>query len=171
MAEPLLHFAVPFAIFRAFGINRRQAFLLSLFALLPDIDILFQVHRSFTHSIIFVMAIAVPLILFFKRRGRGLFALLATIAVATHLFLDLFCGFTPILWPLLNEQIALTANFTVNFSSSPTFNLDLSCTTHPADFAEPMNFEGTIFSGEGVAVSALLFFSTLFLPARRGLKK
>ena len=43
MVEPLLRFAVPFAAFTALGIKPRRAFLISLFTLLPDLDILINI--------------------------------------------------------------------------------------------------------------------------------
>jgi hypothetical protein len=50
VVKPLLHFAVPFAFFRALGLNRKTAFLVAIVALMPDLDVLIHIHRSFTHS-------------------------------------------------------------------------------------------------------------------------
>jgi len=75
LVEPLLHFAVPFAVFTALGVKPKRAFLLSLFALLPDLDILINIHRFCSHSLIPLLAITIPLILIavkfnFQRMAR-----------------------------------------------------------------------------------------------------
>ena len=54
LVEPLLHFVVPFVSLRAVGFDLRKAAFASLIALTPDLDVLFNSHRSPTHSLIVV---------------------------------------------------------------------------------------------------------------------
>jgi hypothetical protein len=62
LAEPLIHFTVLFAAFTALRVKPKSALLLSLLALTPDLDVLFRVHRSPSHSLIPLLALAIPLL-------------------------------------------------------------------------------------------------------------
>ena len=46
MVEPLLHFVVPFVSLRAVGLDLRKATFDSLITLTPDLDVVFNTHRS-----------------------------------------------------------------------------------------------------------------------------
>ena len=71
MPEPLIHFAVPFASLRAFGVDLRKAVLVSLVAVAPDLDVLFNVHRSQTHSVIMLAVVALPLFVLTRNRKEA----------------------------------------------------------------------------------------------------
>lgn len=58
MVEPLLLFAVPFMSLRAFGLGFRKVLFVSPAALTLDLDVVFQVHRSQSHSFV-VLALPV----------------------------------------------------------------------------------------------------------------
>ena len=94
--EPLVHFVVPFAALMLAGVEFRKALPISLLALLPDLDALFLVHRSFSHSVVVMLIGIAPFLLLtykFKPRVHG-YALLMLMAVASHSILDVFAGYT-----------------------------------------------------------------------------
>lgn len=106
MPHPALHFVIPFSVALACRVSYKKSFLFGFIAVLPDIDIIFGVHRSATHSIL-VLLLALAIALYFKfTRSKGNFGL-ASLALLSHPILDLFDGFTPIFWPLLNSSLYL----------------------------------------------------------------
>ncbi|MBS7659884.1 hypothetical protein KEJ28_04275, partial [Candidatus Bathyarchaeota archaeon] len=70
--EPLLHFTIPFLSFLLVGVQPKKAFLLSLLALVPDLDALFLVHRSFTHSIVCISIILLIAVLMLRKFKSGM---------------------------------------------------------------------------------------------------
>jgi membrane-bound metal-dependent hydrolase YbcI (DUF457 family) len=93
------------------NVEVKKALPISILAVLPDLDALFLVHRSLSHSLVVVLGVTVPLLLLtykFKPRLQG-YVLLALLAVASHLILDLFSGYTPILWPLYGYSVWIQA--------------------------------------------------------------
>lgn len=87
------------------NVRLKKAFLLSLLALTPDLDALFHIHRSISHSAIILLAIMILIWLAARKpwiRTQIPFALFALIS---HLTLDVFTGYTPILWPLSQSSI------------------------------------------------------------------
>jgi hypothetical protein len=111
MVEPVLHFVVPFVSLRAVGLDLRKATFASLLALTPDLDVLFNNHRSPTHSVIVVgLAVLVFLALTWKRKTARSLVLLAAFGVFSHLLLDFFQTSTPLFWPLMSQPVALWQN-------------------------------------------------------------
>ena len=53
--KPLIHFIVPFTALTLAGVEFRKALPISLLALLPDLDALFLVHRSLSHSLVVLL--------------------------------------------------------------------------------------------------------------------
>lgn len=121
MPHPALHFAIPFSVALACRVSYKKSFLFGFIAVLPDFDIIFGVHRSATHSIL-VLLLALAIALYFKSmRSKGNFGL-TSLALLSHPILDLFDGFTPILWPLLNCSLHLKvslASLNAELLSSP----------------------------------------------------
>ncbi|HLD40275.1 MAG TPA: metal-dependent hydrolase [Candidatus Nanoarchaeia archaeon] len=84
-------------------------FFLLLGGILPDTDFLLDwtlgsdIHRTFTHSFIFLLLI--PILVYvifsiFKHPEKKQFALLIGLGISVHLFLDTFFGFgVPLFWP------------------------------------------------------------------------
>jgi hypothetical protein len=152
----LLHFAVPLAAFTALGIKPKRAFLLSLFTLLPDLDILINVHRFCSHSLILLLAIVIPLILIAVKFNRQKPLSLILFAYASHLFLDLFTGYTPILWPLYSQDLWITFNLFAHLSSTPTYTLQATLQTQPTTFTRFASLDTPLFTNIGIAISILL---------------
>jgi hypothetical protein len=164
MVEPLLHFVVPFAALRAVRLEWREALFTSIVALLPDLDVLFRVHRSIGHSLIVLLIMVLP-VLAVSRHHKTIrrLILLATLGVLTHLALDLFYGFTPVFWPLSSESFQLAPMLNLNFAASPTivgsFRL-LTLQQTEASQACNLSTEAPIITGDGLAISAVLLIPT-----------
>ncbi|MEM2319734.1 MAG: hypothetical protein QXQ63_03185, partial [Candidatus Bathyarchaeia archaeon] len=59
--EPLIHFTIPFVVLIVLGLSPKKALPLALLALIPDLDALFLIHRSLSHSIVVLAAVFIPL--------------------------------------------------------------------------------------------------------------
>lgn len=83
MPEPLIHFVIPFFLLMMFGLGIKKAALISLLAVLPDLDVLFHIHRSFSHSIIFILLFSLPAIIIAKRfyKERYCDSIIATLVI------------------------------------------------------------------------------------------
>ena len=62
MPEVLVHIVIPLFVMVMLGIELKRALPLSLLAVLPDFDVIFRIHRSMSHSCLFVFLISLPLI-------------------------------------------------------------------------------------------------------------
>lgn len=90
-------------------ISHATWFFLLLGSILPDTDFLIDwtlghdTHRTFTHSILFLLVVPLVIYILFsfcKHPEKDYFAFFIGTGIATHLFLDSFFGFgVPLLWP------------------------------------------------------------------------
>jgi membrane-bound metal-dependent hydrolase YbcI (DUF457 family) len=162
--EPIIHFIVPFIALTLVGVNVKKAFPISLLALLPDFDALFLVHRSLSHSIIVVLAAAMPIVLLtYKFKPRLLnYVILASLAVASHSILDLFAGYTPILWPLSTYSFWIKTELEVHIGSSIVLNPSVKLLAEPTLFKHLPSLDAPLFTGEGMIISAVLLIPLLF---------
>ena len=168
--EPLIHFVVPFTALMLVGVEARKALPISLLAVLPDLDALFLVHRSPSHSLVVVLSVMVPLLLLtykFKPRLQG-YVLLALLAVGSHLVLDLFTGYIPILWPLYGYSVWIHAELMVHIGGSTSLSPSVKLFTEPTAFQPFQTLDAPLFTDEGVILSAVLL-SPVLLRACRGL--
>ena len=119
MPEPLIHFAVPFSILVAKGVDSKRALLLSFIALLPDLDVLLHVHRSWTHSMLIPLAVLAAAVLIRRRCSKWL--IVASLAYISHLVLvlDLFTCYTPILWPVYEWSLWLKVSLNIRVVNLP----------------------------------------------------
>jgi membrane-bound metal-dependent hydrolase YbcI (DUF457 family) len=86
MVGPLLDFVVPLVSLRAVGVDLRRAVFASFVALTPDLDVLPEVHRSETHSLIVLGVVAaVLLMLTWNRKMLRSLVELGTFGVLTHI--------------------------------------------------------------------------------------
>lgn len=162
MVEPALHFAVPFVSFRAAGIEWRKSFLASMLALAPDLDVLLNVHRSMSHSILILGLIALPiLVLTWRRRALRNLVILCVIGVISHFTLDLFSGYTPILWPLLNQSFWISASLDVEMKSPPTLIGSIKLLVEPTRFTPFQSFQAPLITPSGVGVFLFLLVPLL----------
>jgi len=166
--EPLVHFIVPFTALLLVGVGFRKALLISFLAVLPDFDALFLVHRSLSHSIVLMLIVVAPFLFLtykFKPKLQG-YTLLALMAAASHSLLDVFGGYTPILWPLYGYSIWIRAELFAHFGSSPTLISSVQLLTKPITFQPFQSLDAPLFTGEGLILSAVLLTPVL-LKSRR----
>lgn len=156
--EPLVHVVVPFVALTLWGCRFKVAFPLSLLGLLPDLDALFLVHRSFSHSLVVLAAVAVPL-WWAVQRFRPRFSRmvwLGFLCVASHLILDMFTGYTPLFWPVYNLSVWIHAELGVHIGSSFGFQGETYVGTEPVSFRLWDAFDAPLFTGRGLVLSAVL---------------
>ena len=149
MVEPLLHFVVPFVSLRAVGVDLRKATFASVVALTPDLDVVFNTHRSPTHSMVVLGLVMLAfLTLTWKRKPRPL-VLLAAFGVFSHLLLDLFQTSTPLFWPILRQPISLWPN--------PSFHMWSEVLVwYPASW-----LDAPLITAEGLGISLILLAPTV----------
>ena len=168
MVEPLLHFVVPFASLRAVGVDLRKATLASLIALAPDLDVFFHVHRSQSHSIIILGAIVLPLLVLTRNRKEArTFVLLGTFGVLTHLVLDLFQAPTPLLWPLLNESLMVSAQLNLQIGIAPAITGYVRLVTGESTIGFFSSFDEPLLTTVGLGISLVLLAPTFFMILRQ----
>lgn len=111
MPEPILHVAVPFASLAVLrtDVGWRKILFASLVALTPDLDLIFNAHRSQSHSLVLLAVVALPLLILTRnRKALRTLVLLGAFGVLTHLILDTFqltvdSYSTPLLWPFFSQ--------------------------------------------------------------------
>ena len=160
MPEPLLHFIIPFAIFIFFGFSLKKSFILSFLAILPDLDVLFHIHRSITHSAIFLILICIPIIVFIKLKYPKYFtdSLVGSLVVLSHPILDVFHSYTPILYPLYKNSVFIVCKLVTDQSniSDLRFFFEIKVKHTCFSLIQP-NTDGVVFSSLGVGISLVIF--------------
>ena len=168
MTEVLLHFAVPFAALSYFR-GWRAALAASLVALFLDVDALLHVHRWVTHSLLTVGLISVTVLLlvrFFRPKDVG-FGFAVVFGLMSHLALDLFTAYTPILWPLLGSSVLVDLRGLVHVSGDLGASFTAVLKTTPTAFSVFESFDGPLFTSEGLIVSVILVFSAVLYHVRK----
>lgn len=158
MPEPLIHFIIPFFLLVTSGLGTKKAALISSLAVLPDFDVLFHIHRSFSHSIVFILLFAVPAVIVTKKFYKEQYGLsiIAVLVILSHPFMDAFTFYTPVFWPLFNKSIHIVTELTTNMNNVMDLNLKLNIYFEPIVFRQTTNMDAPIFSSIGVAVSLVL---------------
>jgi len=168
--EPLIHFVVPFIALTLVSVKTKKALFISLLALLPDLDALFLVHRSLSHSLIVLLIVAMSILLLtYKLRLRVYgYVGLGLLAVASHLVLDLFSGYTPLLWPLYGYSLWVQAGLVAHIGSSPSLTSSLKLLKESITFHPFLSLDAPLFTGEGLILSAVLLLPVLLRAFRAG---
>ena len=105
----LFHWLIPAVILLAFSnIDKRTILLLSVFAVLPDVDALFGMHRMVLHSIFIVI---IPLALYVISKKHKLIFILIAYFLLSHVLLDLASPGVSLLYPVTDERVYFSANF------------------------------------------------------------
>ena len=153
MPDLLTHYVSSFLVSRPF-FKTREALLISFAGLLPDLDALLRVHRWFTHSLpisyVFWIPVFLGILLYDKKYLK--YAAMGLSLYTLHVFLDLFCGYTPILWPFYPAiwlNIGLDGIFSQNGIS---FSSSFKALTQSPDFSQRSVVEGPIISETGVII-------------------
>jgi len=91
-------------------------------SVIPDIDLLlrFIEHRGPTHSLVTIIALTVPFLIYYRKA-----AIPYTVALASHSLIgDLFTGGTQLFWPLSTEWVG-ALNIDVNSLTNSLLELTL----------------------------------------------
>jgi len=161
MPELALHFAVPFAL-SAPIIGVRKAVIVSFVSLLPDLDFLFNVHRSISHSFVLLLSGILVVILLVKefkpRILRSVFV--GGLGLLSHPIMDLFSGAIPFFWPIVKESVSLDLEtaFVAGKSMRFEWTAFVKWSQTPASPAPVVDeaLVGPVFTSEGFVVSLLL---------------
>jgi len=165
--EPALHFAIPFTVITLGARRARYAFVAGLFGILPDFDVFLGIDRSVSHSFIpGILLVIVYLALAMRFRKRIPFLVFAGFGLVLHSSLDLLGGYTPILWPIYPNELLLSIDVRMQFSSSPFLYLTYSLMERPYNLSSYEFLDSPVATAEGVLISALLVISAL-LSLRR----
>jgi len=157
MPEPLIHFAIPLFLLTVYGFSLRKAVIISSFAILPDLDVLFHIHRSFSHSIFFILLFFIPAIIISKKyRQYCIESITALLVTLSHPFMDVFTYYTPIFWPVYSKSLYIIAELTTNMNDVLDLKLTLKLLQKPVVFYHTMNMDAPIFSSSGVALTLVL---------------
>ncbi len=157
MPEPLIHYVIPLFLLTIYGLSLRKAVLISSLAILPDLDVLFHIHRSFSHSIFFILLFFIPIIIISKKyKQYYIESLIALMVTLSHLFMDVFTYYTPLFWPIYNNSLYIIAELTTNMNDVLDLKLTLQLTLKPVVFYHTMNMDAPIFSSSGVALTLVL---------------
>ena len=165
MPEPAIHFSVIFAL-SAPRLGVKRALILSAIALLPDLDALFHLHRSMSHSLILLSLswLLVLTVIYSIKRVYFRFGILCFLVLLSHPIMDCFQNYTPILYPMLDRSLWVRFDGSLLISSeglSPQFSVSLVDT--PTFFKPFQYFDAPIFTSEGFFLSLLLIIVPLFL--------
>jgi hypothetical protein len=76
--------------------------------------------------------------------------------VLSHPFMDLFTGYTPLLWPIFNEAIYVVSELRTNMNNVLDLNLKMNIYFEPVMFRQTTDIDAPIFSSIGVAISLVL---------------
>ena len=172
MPEPALHFSIIFAI-SAPRLGVKRALLISLFALLPDLDVIFHIHRSMSHSVILIGLIWIPILVAlhrFRRRYFGM-ALQCFLAVLSHPLIDCFQTYTPILYPAYDRSIWVNVGGWLLISPGGLIpQASVSVMDTPTVFRPIESLDAPIFTSEGFVISLILVAIPSFLSVK-GVRK
>ena len=166
--EPLVHFALPLTALLLLGIELRTAAPLALLGILPDLDALFMIHRSLSHSLV-VMALLFLAILLVTRRYRlapQRIVVLAFLVVASHIVLDLN-GLTPILWPIIPYDVSIRFALNIVLDSGVGLTPSFKVATAPPDFSVVAKIDYPLFTEQGLLLTAVLMIPVLYNLIRR----
>ena len=159
--EPLLHLVVPFTALTLYGLEWRKALPLALLALLPDFDVFFRVHRSMSHSLVVISLVGLPLLMLAYRMKTPQAGWLGLLAVYSHIALDVFAGYTPILWPLYGKSVWIQTELMAHMSSAPTLTPVFKVAMEPTRFNAFQSMDAKLFTGGGLIISVILILPIL----------
>lgn len=166
--EPLLHFAIPFTLAAILGLTLRWAFLAGFIAVLPDMDVLFYAHRSISHTLvipIILLIASLPL----QNRPKLRFPLQLTgLSLASHVILDFFHGYTPVLWPISNVAYTLVFDLQLHMGNNPPMSLNFNLLQEPYKYGGFTTLDAVFFTAEGFIIATVLIAIALLWKRRTG---
>ncbi|MEM2839819.1 MAG: metal-dependent hydrolase [Thermoplasmata archaeon] len=121
--DPATHLAIPLLVLLAARMNPRLVVPLSLFALFPDIDSLFGIHRQLFHNVFVTVLIPLAFLLYARARKPSLVLPIAIIMfyLVSHVILDL--SGVALLYPFYDGAFYFIPN--LYFYTQPGLRFDL----------------------------------------------
>ena len=164
MPEPLIHFLLPFVVLGFCGVSLKKSLALSSIAILPDLDVLFHIHRSITHSAVVLLLICIPIIGFVRLKYPNYFhdSLVGGLVVLSHPLLDVFDTYTPFFYPIYKESIFVFCRLVTDMSelSDLDFLFEIRTVSTSFSLIAP-NTEGVVFSDLGIAIGLIVLVGVI----------
>ena len=161
--EPILHFVLPLIALLLLGEKPKTAIILSTIGVLPDVDALLLIHRSFSHSIIIMTVFFAPIILYARYRKPEIqkTVILAFLVAISHPILDLE-SLTPLFWPIyqnsISVRLALNGVVDQGYGIRPIVKLSQA----PTDFSKVMSIDYPIFTTNGLLITIVLILPIIY---------
>ncbi|MCR8455768.1 MAG: glycosyltransferase [Nitrososphaerota archaeon] len=170
MPELLLHFAISFSL-AALVLGLKKGLLVGLVGILPDLDALARVHRSFTHSLVLLGLIATMFIFLSitLKRVSGL-AVASGLSLLSHPVLDLFQSPTPILYPFSEYSYHASVAMNALISDKIVLKISADLISTQSVFTQFNILDGPIFTDVGFIVSFILITFPLIYYLTRATK-
>lgn len=129
--DPLIHLLLPILFLLALRIDTRKVILFAPFAILPDFDAAFHLHRAVLHSFIPIVILPACLILYskMKRPEWMLSSLLVLFYLSSHIVLDL--GGVAFAWPFTTDMLYFDPEVTFNMQGGINFGFHLQYGVKP----------------------------------------
>jgi len=129
--DPLIHLLLPILFLLALRIDTRKVILFAPFAILPDFDAAFHLHRAVLHSFIPIVILPACLILYskMKRPEWMLSSLLVLFYLSSHIVLDL--GGVAFAWPFTTDMLYFDPEVTFNMQGGINFGFHLEYGVKP----------------------------------------
>jgi len=153
--EPLLHFAIAFALAALLRLKLKWALTLGLVGILPDLDLLLFMHRSVSHSILPPLLLLALPFLWTSSRVRPLL-LTVSLGWASHSFLDFTDDYTPILFPISSKSYRLVFESSLFIKSHPSVSMSLTVLEKPYNYGVFTYFDAPLFTASCVAIGLIL---------------
>ncbi|ALM75044.1 metal-dependent hydrolase [Thermococcus barophilus] len=154
--DPLKHASIPLLAFLAVS---KSPSLVSVAVLLfgavfPDFDVLFEEHRGYFHSLLFIMPIF-TLSFYIQNHYLWLFVF----GLGMHFFLDFLSGVMPFLYPLRKKGFGIKVSGVIVFESLPKINVKYEILV-----GYPARSRGSYvgFSNESLAIALVALIALLF---------
>jgi membrane-bound metal-dependent hydrolase YbcI (DUF457 family) len=154
------------------GLSKKKTLLLTLIAVIPDLDAAFNAHRLYLHTIFIPIVIAAFALACSQKKTWKPYAQLIFITAlfyASHIFLDFFNSPVGLLWPLTNTGYAINLSLHVTQQgiipfASVGFNIITQQMIIPNSLVDV-----PAISPESIAVAFLLLLA-LLIPQRKTLR-
>jgi hypothetical protein len=164
--EPLLHFVLPLISLLLLREKPKNAALFALLGILPDMDAVLLVHRSFSHSIIVMILIFVPIYMLSRlyKPEYVRFIILGFLIIISHPVLDLG-GYTPIFWPVYKSSIKLGVSLNGVVNEGIRLRPHLQVSQEPTYFIKYSSIDYPLFTYDGLMISLILLLPVIYQSA------
>ncbi len=166
--DVFLHFLFPYALLTLIGLKAEKAIPLALLGIIPDLDVLFYIHRSPSHSavVIFVIYLLPFILVWFYRKEYARYVVLGFLATVSHPIFDMMGGYTPILWPLHDQSIMISTQLLVSVNPVIHLKSTFEIKQIPTVFHTLESWQALVFNGPGGIMAIILSIYVVYSVAR-----